>query len=289
MRTSIIHINSYNRNAGNINDFTVYFQNSLFTLEESELKTGKIQIEPIQCVICRSFYAVDIGNNTFDLSSDGGNTWVTQTIPQGNYNVQNFLVFLTNLLPTWLIGWSLQTNSYYYQPPNDGKTYMFRFYNFACSLLGFNIGDTPTITYNNPIYSYIAVNMEHSKVILINCDLPKAKYSSVDNVLTSNIIESNILLKIPITPDSAPWSTLVWRAQSKDIISFDLAHDKIDSIRFWVTDEYGVMLNLVHDWTISFRVTYFSNKDDNSESYLADIADYLHLMVLDKFDKSGSK
>jgi hypothetical protein len=70
------------------------------------------------------------------------------------------------------------------------------------------------------------------------------------------------------------------------MICFDLSTNKIDSMRFWVTDEYGVSSIFVHDWTISFRLTYLSTEDDNSENYLSDIADYLHLLVSDKVNKA---
>jgi len=213
-------------------------------------------------------------------------TFITFTIPPGNYNVQTFLLWLQSTFTTWLFGWNQVTNTYYYQAPNDGNTYMYSFTNFACYLFGFNLTDTPTFNYNNPKYSNIPVNMEYSKLVLINCDLPKAKFSSVDNVLTPDIVESNILLKIPISSESPPSSTLVWRSQSKDIVSFELAYNKIDSIRFWVTNEYGIPINLIHDYTISFRITYYDTKDDNSETYLSNISDYLHYMVLNDISTS---
>ena len=280
MRTSIIHVNSANRSFGDINDFHIFFKDALFKVDD-EMKKAKIILEPIQCVICRSWYSVDIPNNTFELSSDDGATWVQYVIPPGNYNIKSFMYYLRKEFPTgWAFGWKQEQNYYYLQPPDDDKWYKLRFNNYSCTLFGFGKFDVPRFSYFAPLFSTKPVNMERSKIVLVNSDLQKSKYVAVDNVLTQEFQESNIILKIPI--DSPPWSTLVWRANSKDVVSFELSVDKIDSVRFWITDENNQRLNLTHEWTMSFRITYLGDEFENIQAeHLANISDYLRYMILD--------
>ena len=279
MRTSIIHVNSSNRSIGEINDFHIFFRDALFKVDEAS-KT-KIILEPIQCVISRSWYAVDAPNNVFEVSDDNGVTWTLYTIPPANYNIKSFMYYLQKTFPGWAFGWKQENNTYYFQPPNDEKSYKIRFNNYSCTLFGFGRFDVPSLSYIYPLYSSLPVNMERSRVVLLNCDIQKSKYTAVDNLLSEEFRESNIILKIPI--EHPAWGSLVWRANSKDVVSFELSVEKIDNCRFWITDEFGQRLNLTQDWTMSFRITYLDEEEIKSiaNDHLQNISDSLRYMVLD--------
>jgi hypothetical protein len=283
-RTQIIHLNSRNRLGGSISNYYVDFKNVLFSLQSP----GLIRVEPLQAVIMRSWNSVDVPNNIFTISND--TTTNQYTIPPGNYNVKTFLIFLQKLLPDFTLAWKLETNKYYIQPPNDNMTYTFSFYNNSSYLFGFNPEDTPSFSYSNTLYSRIPINMNHSNVILVHTNLEKAKYTSIDNLISSDVVESNILLKIPI--NCAPYDTLIWRSNSENVVTYDLNCIHINRLNIWLTNEYGEQINLFHDWTLSLKVIYMEGVIENNENQttlqLNRMQDYLHYLVLNKKTKKSS-
>ena len=257
-RSTIFHINSKNRSSGSIYDFNVYFGSKLFALEPDE---SSIKIDLIQAVILRSFYCVDTGQNSISLQnlSLTGDEMFYYVKP-GNYNVKTLMVEFQRLFPNLFIGWNEQENKYYFSGPDDDYIYRLSFIgaNIA-SCFGFDTNETINISSSTTVKSSKPINMEYSKVILLNSDIPRKKFVAVDNVQQSNLTESNILLKIPI--NEPPWATMVYRANSTDIVSFELSHNKIDQVRFWITNEYGDPIILKHDYTFSFKITYLKNND----------------------------
>ena len=281
MRTSIIHVSSQNRSNGTINDFENTFKHCHLVQENYK---GRIIIEPIQAVVPRSWYTVDENNDTFELSNDNGITWQTLSITHANYNIKTFLVFLKSFLVDWTLGWSQEKNKYYFFPPDDGKQYRFRFRNYSAFLFGCLVGDEVS---GRPFVSTMTVNMERSKVILIHSNLPCVKGSRVDNLSSTQMEESNIFLKIPIS--SPPWSNLIWRSKSRDVVSFQLSSNSISSVRFWLTDEYNIPIILTTDWTLSFRVTYIDENNDQLINMLTNIESYLKYMTLQQMSSSEKK
>jgi hypothetical protein len=274
-RSQIIHINSFNRIRGNPSDFTINFSNALF---HNSSGRSRIKVEPIQCVVNRSWYTVDNTNNLFQLSNGVGT--INYIIPTGFYNVKTFLALLQSFLPTWTLGYNDITNKYFYKPPYDGQTYTLMFPTIASYLLGFNVYEEVACSYSYPVYSSIPIKMSHESVLLIHSDLPKDNFSSVDNILTSEMKESKVLIKIPIT--CPPYDNLVWRSNSRDITSFWLSTHYVNDLRIWVTDEFGRSLNLAFDWTMSLRVEYYEevNQIDVIAQSVSSIKDYFRLLIL---------
>jgi hypothetical protein len=239
---------------------------------------GVIVLEPVQAVVSRSWYTVDTTNNTFQIFD--GTTINDYVVTTGWYNLKTFLYALTILLPSWSIGWDPMKSKYVFTPPNDGITYKMLFPTWLCSLLGFNLGEEFELSFYEPLTSTIPVKMTHESVLMIHCDVPKQKYSAVENLQTADMRESTVLLKVPLT--CAPLDNCVWRSNGNDIISYELSTSNITSIRFWVTDEYNRPLLLPYDWTMTLRFSFFSETSDSKTmvSLLSSMRDYARLLIL---------
>jgi len=148
-RTQVIHVNSANRTSGSVNDFTVDLGNRFMAVDGVR---GRIRVCPVQVVINRSWYTVAENiNDTFNLFD--GTTLTTVVLPPGFYNYKTLQTALKNLLPSFLVEWSLLQNKYKITLPNDGKTYTFYFTTPACELMGFNLGDELEATFETPLVS----------------------------------------------------------------------------------------------------------------------------------------
>ena len=286
MRTSIIHISSKNRTRGEINNFEISFKNAQLFLENFN---GKIVLEPIQVCLNRSWYSVDSPNNTFEIQRTN-DPFIQYSIPPGNYNIKTFMTYLQKILPDWLIGWRLETNRYEYFPPNNGNTYRFRFNNYSAYLFGFRPGDIveASIPDNSPLVSTHTINMSRANVVFLHTDLVKRKWSAIDNLTTTQMEESTVLLKIPV--NCPPWETLIWRANARDICSFELSSQAVHTMRIWVTDQDNQPLALNQDYTLSFKISYYeSDKDNDMMKMIQNLESYVHYLVLNAISPDTNK
>ena len=282
IRTQIININSYYRSSGNINNFTVNLNNLVLKLEEGN--NGYIKIEPVQVCIPRSYYSVNENNNMFQV--DDGTITIDIVFPVGNYNVKTFLSALQTFFPDWLIAWHESLNKYYFKPPNDGKTYTFYFPTFCSELMGFHKGSTIVITHDNPVFSVKPVRMHVESVLLVHASFPKIKHAVVDNLLNSELRESDIIAKVPI--NCPPYDNLIWRANARDVLSFQLSAHYITDLRLTITDEYNNLVPLMHDWTCTFRIEYYLNEDplNTMNSYMSQLVDFARLFLFTEETKN---
>ena len=123
--------------------------------------------------------------------------------------------------------------------------------------------------------------MNRESVVLVHANFPKERFSAVDNLLTSQMRESNVFVKIPV--DKQGFDNLIWRLNDINSNSFTLSTTSISSIRFYLTDEYNRPLKPAYDWTMSIRVDYFdmTSKIDSILSSIESVRAYLRLMLLD--------
>ena len=276
IRSQIIHINSVNRVSGTPGDFRVQMDHALHRLENFK---GTIRVEPVQCVVNRSWYTIDDSNNTFAVFD--GETLYEYEVPVGFYNVKSFIQTLGDLLKGWLLGWEQLTNTYSFRPPNNGLTYNLIMSSYVCVLMGLDFGKEYEVSYDAPLRSLRPVKMTHESVLLVHSELPRSKMSAVDNLNTPQMRESTILLKIPIL--EAPFDNLCWRSNSRDIISFDLTQSYLSQMHIWLTDEFGRAIRPAYDWTISLRVDYIENTVDQQREtvdLLRSIKDYVRFAIL---------
>ena len=280
-RSQLIHINSSNRTSGTIHDFTIDLGNRLFALDDAR---GRIRVCPTQLVINRSWYTVaDSINDRFDLFD--GTTLTTVVLPSGYYNYKNFMTALQNLLPGWLVEWSILLAKYKVTPPNDTKTYTLYFTTPAAELMGFSLGDEKVTSFETPLFSDRPIRMNRETVVLVHASFAKERFAAVDNVLTTTMKESDIFIKAPV--EKAPFDNLVWRVQHLDINSFYLSTTSLSSVRFYLTDEYDRPLVPAYDWTMSIRVDHEPrDKLDMMQSSIDRIRDYIRYLVLQPMPSS---
>ena len=273
-RSQVVHINSANRVTGTIQDFTVAFAPNLLRADGA----GYLVLEPVQAVVNRSWYTVDETNQLFQIFD--GDTLTDYVIPKGFYNLKSFLLAISLLLPDWAIGWDPIVSHYVYTPPDDGKTYKLLCPTWLCSLLGFSLGSEHECSHSEPLRSDFPVKMTHESVLIVHCDVPKARGTAVDNLLTMEMNESTTLIKVPIT--AAPFDNLVWRANAPGIVSYELNTTNVTQMRFWVTDEFDRPLKLAYDWTMSLRFDHYTDVSDSSQMArsLARMSDYLRYLIL---------
>lgn len=247
----MVYIESNQRLSGSSHDFLIIY--------ETPSNTEFDSMCCISASIPKSFYMVDSGFNTFQISEDGGSTFVTITAPVGNYNVNSFITTMVGLMKP-----PNTTNTYTITYPNaltsadTGKfTFattgvlanqpIFRFINkFGFNVqMGFGISNTNpsqntdyTFTANS-LTSTNVINMQPSKEIYISCD-------SVNDGF------SNILQNIP--NDNVPsMGVATYFQNSVEANSKPYTKGKDNIFRFRIIDEYLDDINLNGlDWTGQF-------------------------------------
>ena len=194
-RSCILFLNSKNRTKGSINDFYM-------TLNDGAIRATKdfqIKMSVIDFSINRSYYTVE-DNIIFNLN----NLTTLETTPfiieSGYYDVYTFRQYL---LATILIGWkifyNIGTNTYTMTPPiNDINTYSFTFEDSG-HLFGFDNTTSETVIFPNSLNSTKPILMNIDTSLYIHCDLPKRRMNAIDNLSSSDFVESDILCSIPMT------------------------------------------------------------------------------------------
>lgn len=281
IRTQIIHVGSANRRIGTVSDFWVSLPHGLFKAD----RPSRIFVTPVDCVMNRSWYTVSASNNTFSVWDSGGGAWSPVTIPPGYYNAAQIrtavVTALAALGQAWQINYSATSNTFTFTPPADGEVHRMSFANNAAWLLGFAVGDVPFGTSVAPFKSTRPIKVNEESAVLVRCNLPRLKFSCVDNVLTPVFGESDILLKVPVLAQG--FDTLYYAGQGADNFKVELATNNVHDVRFWVTDEVNNPLELQYDWTLSLRVDYMAGEEDPMDAVAKStrrIADDLRLMIL---------
>ena len=280
--SELLYINSRYRAQGTPGDFTVAVPNSMLCVRGNRMQRMKVTV--LDAVINRCWYTVQESNNTFWVSTHDATT--TYDLPPGYHTALTLRALIAALLPAWAVGWAKDTNKLTLVPPDDGRAYTLGFDDASCELFGFPPGATPAGTHARPIVSAQPIKVNRESALLVHTDIPRAENSVVDNVLQPQFVESDILIKIPVT--CAPFDNVVFSASSGDLYSFVTTSTNINSIRFWVTDELGRALDLPYDWTLTLRVDYLGEPDANASNAssaslpedVAKIRDYLHLLLL---------
>lgn len=278
-RTELLYINSRNRIHGTPSDFTVKVPSSMLQIHST---TQKMKISVIDVVLNRSWYSIGTTNNTFTVSD--GEKSETYDLPYGYHTVKTLREIIEDLLDGWIVVWDKITNKLVYQPPNDGKVYTFSFDDFSSDLFGFSRYETPSGSHSTPIVSSQPVKVNRESALLIHTDIPRAENTLVDNVLQTEFIESDILIKIGI--NCAPFDNLIYTASANDLYSFITTSTNITSMRFFITDEHGRKLDIPYNWTMTIKVEYLDDVDANGDAnrsitgLLGSIKDYLKLLVL---------
>jgi len=275
-KSELLYISSKNRFSGTPSDFIVRIPNNMMNVTD---RKGYMKIIVMDAIINRSWYSVQDSNNTFTVFD--GEVSITYDIPEGFSTVKTLRSRLESLLSGWSVVWDKRTNKFTIKPP-PGKTYTLSFDDFSCELFGFRCSSQPSGDYYNPIVSEVPVRINRESAVLIHTDLPRIENEVVDNVFQSDFLESDILIKIPISVP--PFDNIVYSAQNNDLYSFVTSSTNLNSIRFYLTDENNRKLELPYDWSLTIKVEYIyedvADNDSSMESNIAKIRDYIKYLIL---------
>jgi hypothetical protein len=274
-RSQLVFVNSKQRLTGQPYEFTLNFNDGLLKAEKGCFM--RLTVE--EATINRSWYSIQEGSNSFDLV-DSYNNITPIVFPIAYYNAVDIRTTLAGLLPAgWTTTYDRKTNKFTITRGNDSTpSYKFVFTNGLNEVLGFRAGEEPTYTIANPsVTSTIPIRVNEENAVCIHSDMPRSKFSSMDNHDTSNksFKESSIICKIPI--QCAPFDNVVYLVQSPMFV-FDITANNISTVRFWVTDENDRVLQLPYDWSMTFNIEHIAVSSGREP--LEDMRDYLKLMVL---------
>jgi hypothetical protein len=272
---SFLFINSKNRISGQPFDFVINFNNELIKAPKSHF----MQITVEQVSITRTWYSVQTGFNTFNVV-DSNNATTTVTIPIGQYNAYDLRSELQALLPTWTITYNKKLNTFTFTRPNNGiASYRFVFPHYVVAeLLGFSATEQPLFTIASPtITSSKSIRVNNDASLLIHSNLARQKFSAIDNI-EPTFQESDVLCSIPIT--SAPFDNIVFNKSNGVEFKFNVFAPTIHQVRFYLTNEQGFPLQVQHDWEIVLSVDYLPYAENETDTILGDIRDYIKLYML---------
>ena len=302
VRRQTIVINSKTRQSGSIANCAFDFPITVSALDRVE----KVLAIPTLFVSRRSWPAVDEHNHTFRLITnplllDDEDPLVLLpdnysardiVVPVGNYNTNTFLQALQLALPIdWLVQWDSVTNKYTFVPPNDGNTYGFRFPNYLCFQCGFTYDITHIypMTWSAPLTSTRPAQMTIESLLLVNTSLPIVNSANLDNFGTNGSIQdSTALIKVPVTMPF--YDILEWRSHDVELQHKPLSNQHITRMDVSITDEYGRVLSMTSDWTLSIVIEYWA------PTVMMDIAadislmtSYLHYLALSKIGREARR
>jgi hypothetical protein len=306
VRRQSIVVNSQNRQSGTISNCTFEFPISVSAQDRVE----KIHAIPTMFVSRRSWPAVDDANNSFRLITNpllleddpltlngdlpSGYSAADVVVAPGNYNVRTFLRAIQIALPIdWFVSWDSVNNKYTFVPPNDNTEYGFRFPSYLCFQCGFPYAPATIylLSHASPLTSHRPAQMTIESILLVNTSLPIVHASNLDNFGMSNdgaIQDSVALIKVPVTMPF--YDILEWRSHDVELQRKPLANQHITRMEVNITDEYGRMLAMTSDWTLSIVIEYWAPTaiiDIASDVVL--IKTYLHYLALAKMGRGGDR
>lgn len=274
-RSQIIFVNSKQRLSGTPYDYIINFNDGLLKAD----KKGFMKLTVLEATINRSWYSIQAGANSFNIVDNMDNV-TTITFPVAYYNAIDLRSALVGLMPNgWVVTYDRKTNKFTFKMTTmtEGETFTFVFSNSLNEVLGFHDGESPFVTFDNDtIVSSVPIRVSEENAVVIHTDLPRRKFSSIDNHDKNNksFKEATLLAKIPI--EVQPFDNIVYVMSSPTFV-YDLTAESISTVRVWVTDENDRKLQLPHDWSMTLKIEFMKY---NEHDPLLDVRDYLKLMVL---------
>lgn len=271
---TLLYVNSRNRVSGTPYDFKVILNNELIKAPKGHYT----QVTVEQVSMTRTWYSVQSGYNTFNIVDDNSTT--TIIIPVGFYNVFDVRSELQQLLPSWTITYDRKMNRFTFTRPSNSMTsYTLIFPHYVVAeLLGFDVSEQPTFTIGNPsITSSKSVKVNNDASVFIHSSLPRQKMSAIDNI-EPIFRESDVLCAIPIT--SAPFDNITFAKNNDVEFRYNIFAPTIHEIRFYLTNEQGVPLQIQHDWDLVLSIDYIPYNDNDVMPVVEDIRDYMKLYLL---------
>ena len=282
----------------NANNFTIQFNNTNFTNIQANAGDGTIvKMYPQSCTLDLNYFNISavFQNNKFSVAGVGlANTPVLITIPDGIYNIVNFVSTLANLLTTNVqfagsvigtnyINWFDQTAG---SPPSFASTgnlqLFYKVYGALptpASALTFNFVDTAANPpYNSrklfgsssnaiqiaapppgpgAITTYVfpyPCDLQTYNIIRVHASIARRTYKMVGGALN----QSDVFFELPLQSFNSVGTTLVY--QPNDPASYEQVVDSnFDTLRIQLRDIYGDLIPLAP--TAEFNLTLAVTRD----------------------------
>jgi hypothetical protein len=240
------------------------------------------------------------------IVSAGLRSEAIKTIEPGNYNVYSFLDQLQIKLPSWTITYIKDTNKYSFSAPAGSNGYGLKIYTYS-NMFGFHMiennsmdgvylpgeptltsgtlpddinpdvfFETPIVSGGSILLSKYPIQMIQENSMFIHADLPRRRMAAIDNLNSKTFQESDIIFKIPIST-FGPYDNIYTRNSD---VSFFLSTLDVNKIRFYVTDQNNVKINLLEDWTITLRFEFVKEEDHQEKEILKELRDLLKYFVM---------
>jgi len=242
LESKFLYLTSANRNSGQINDFTVFFPNTMFKRSDNSKQILKINLQ--HAVIYREWYNIFYINNSFKVN---GTSYV---LPDSNPSVYDLRDILNNLLASiYTVSYSLTTNKYTFTVIGGTPT----FQPLTC---GTFLGLKNNTVYTGSFTSEYPINMEWENALYLSMDTAHS-CGSMENLQDKTVSNSGIIAHIPIS--SPPFDNIVYNSFRNTNESMELAVlNGIDQITFKLMTNRGRTLDLNHNYNLVVKIESYS-------------------------------
>jgi len=126
--------------------------------------------------------------------------------------------------------------------------------------------------------------MNQDTSLFIRTDIPRQRYSCLDNLNSENFTESDILAAIPV--NISPFNTI--SISDSNQFSFYMSSRVLNVFRLYITDQNSISIPLKWDYTIGLKFEYIENRvPDESLETLEEIRLLLKYLTFDKISKGN--
>lgn len=243
----VVYIDSNFRSSGTSDNFTIDLSKQILNSNNYD------RIVLTSASIPKSYYNIDDSNESFILTELGVDTLIT--LIHGNYSYSTLAtalaLALTNASPntwTYTCTTSQLTGRYTFGVSgNGGVQPSFGFVNKFISLI---------IGFDSAVYPFVANALESPNVV--NLQLASAIQVNSDIVAGSSSVLSSI------TPDNPAYAIINYNEQNPAYVSVPTNGASSKSVRFWITDTRGRLIDLNGlDW--SCVLTIYKLDDSNNK------------------------
>jgi hypothetical protein len=247
----MVYVNSAERTSGTTDNFT-YNVNL-----PPDKNFNKVVV--LDALIPKSYWLVQSGYNTFQLTENG--TTVTVTIPVGNYNLTSWRYIIANVLNNaspngWVYSVSYpNTNTSpdtglltYTVTGNGGLQPIFTFLpsNSLYENFGFDVGQ---YTFSgDSLTSINIIKLQVEDKIFINSDLVQGSPNNF-----------GVLQEINVAPSPA-YSSIAYQSTAPEFYAKDVAKSKSSTYSFSLTDVHNFPIHL-NGLPFSFTLLFYQEED----------------------------
>lgn len=277
-----LFLNSDSRISGTISNCKLKMPSSVIYCD----KLQKIRLTLIDFVLNYSHYNIQSYNNYFQIEETNPTNKYTVTINEGNYSVSEIAQLIKTELnkcstKKYDVLYDRHMNRITFFYTGDG-TVKFLFNTLTdtddtlAEIMGFNY-DTE---YNFNLKSLTSIKVcstgQEEALYVRFVNIPNNNYEAYGNEFKI----SSILAKIPL--ETIPCSNIFYHTTSKEY-SMILSNNKLDEIEIHLTNEYGAILNLQREYTMTLQIEIL--EENNIESILNELKEQLSFLVIKDLEK----